>query len=592
MAHALAAVRGGRRRTARGPARRDARRRLRGAGRHRTHGDARRRSRRSSTSAALDAVRIAGRHDVDVDVDTLTQATVSSSSSTTRTCSPAAPREALRGGRRRKRHGTRDRDRAEPAGRRRPARRRDRACRQRRATRAARRRRRGGPRGAPPRGTRPIPRSSSSCSPAPAATPASPTGSSARGGTRDRSSMERSVAEPEMTPAEVADLVTALAAELSPGRQAALTALSIGPALDDELLVALCDRPVDAAPALWHELRAAGLLVPDHEEPLPIVADAVATARRAATRRDLHRRIAEPAGRARRTTGADRRPPRRRRMRGPDVARRARAAGEAALAEAPERRRATCSTDAVDAGADPARSRARAPRRPRSPATRTRDRARRRCDRRLAPSRWRGPSSCSRACSLAVGCGRAALRSYGVISEHPALPDDAVRALGTVAVAAVGRARPTTRRRRTTPRARRRSRPTSPGSWARPRLPPAPGTPSRRAGPRARPPTSLETAGAPVVLPGDAPRARRDSSRSRPATATTRSAWPVARARRRDRRPGGCSCVTVSSAGSPRCAPAAGIACSRPLDAAAGPCTTRDALLRGALARRAGTPRR
>jgi DNA-binding CsgD family transcriptional regulator/tetratricopeptide (TPR) repeat protein len=247
--------------------------------------------------------------------------------------------------------------------------------------------------------------------------------------------------EPDPTPREVVDSVAAVTADLTVGAGGALTALSIGPALDDELLASLCDVSPEAVPALWQELRAAGLLVPGHEEPVPIVADAVTARIDPASRRELHRRIAErlaargaPAAQiADHLVAAE--------SRGTEVGDVLVAAGTAALAEAPEVA-ADLLARAVDIGVDPllvAGLRAEA-----AALAGNEDAAIALADAAVGGTK----ESMARAEIVLAGIlGRRglwarALRIYDSTSSHPTIPDDAVRSLGVVASAAIGHARP------------------------------------------------------------------------------------------------------------------------------------------------------
>ena len=556
----------------------------------RTAPDARRRSTpswRSSTCAAPTRCASSGRHDVDVDVGTLTQAGVVLVVDDAHLL-PAAPREALRVVAGASDTGLVIAIAPSPPGGDDPLV---------AAIVCAGSVVRPGPLGADDVAVRverllearPIPRSSSSCSPAPAATPASPTGSSACGG--DAGSIEQGAlhAEPEMTPAEVADLVTALAAELSPGPQAALTALSIGPCSTTSSSSRSATFLSTPPPRSWHELRAAGFLVPDHEEPLPIVADAVATRCRCCNASRPAPADRGPAGRARRSTGPDRRSPRRRRRAGH---RRRGTCSRPRVRLRSRRHRASPRTSSVEPSppaSTRARSRVRAPRRLRSPATRTL-RSRSPTARSAARSSRRpGPSSCSwRARSpWSVGAGTPLVRrDLGA----PATPG------GRGAGARHGR-----RGRARSPRARRRAvtgrrRGPARGDRGRRRPVPGPRGASRRGrgrrggapvrGGGRRPPRECRRTGR---APGDAPRARR--ARSRIATGDSEDAERMAgrgadaeiggpAALRRHRLLGGFAAMRAGRWDRAQQAARRG----------AGPCTTRDDLLRGALAARGGAP--
>lgn len=79
---------------------------------------------------------------------------------------------------------------------------------------------------------------------------------------------------------------------LAPEERAVLEALALGPSLDDDLLASAAAVPADqVAPALAG-LRAAGLLLEGHDEPVPLVCGAVAALVPDAERRRLHDRLA------------------------------------------------------------------------------------------------------------------------------------------------------------------------------------------------------------------------------------------------------------------------------------------------------------
>lgn len=111
----------------------------------------------------------------------------------------------------------------------------------------------------------------------------------ARSGTLERGGFRE---PPGAVPAPVVERVRAVSAGLDDGARRALAALSLGSTLDDELLAALSDLEPGALAGVVEELRAAGLLVPGHDEVLPIVAEAVAAATPATERRQLHSRLA------------------------------------------------------------------------------------------------------------------------------------------------------------------------------------------------------------------------------------------------------------------------------------------------------------
>ncbi|MGH8984250.1 MAG: AAA family ATPase, partial [Acidimicrobiia bacterium] len=97
---------------------------------------------------------------------------------------------------------------------------------------------------------------------------------------------------PGTVPAPLVERVRAGSGNLTEPAQRALAALSLGSALDDDLLVALADLEPGTLAATVDELRAAGLLVPEHDELLPIVAEASACAMPATEHRHLHARLA------------------------------------------------------------------------------------------------------------------------------------------------------------------------------------------------------------------------------------------------------------------------------------------------------------
>jgi DNA-binding CsgD family transcriptional regulator len=117
-----------------------------------------------------------------------------------------------------------------------------------------------------------------------------------RGGLRDPS---------PPVPPPVVELARARVDQLPEAERRLLVALSLGSALDDELLAGLAELPRDALGASTDALRARGLLVPGHDEPLPVIADAVLAITPEADRRRLHGRCADamsargdPPGRA------------------------------------------------------------------------------------------------------------------------------------------------------------------------------------------------------------------------------------------------------------------------------------------------------
>jgi len=100
-------------------------------------------------------------------------------------------------------------------------------------------------------------------------------------------------APPPTLPAAVVDLVRARVDQLPESERRLLVTLSLGSALDDELLAGLAELPGEALGAHVEALRARGLLVPGHDEPLPVIADAVLAITPEADRRRLHGRCAE-----------------------------------------------------------------------------------------------------------------------------------------------------------------------------------------------------------------------------------------------------------------------------------------------------------
>ena len=200
------------------------------------------------------------------------------------------------------------------------------------------------------------------------------------------------------------DTVVAATSDLSPEAREALVALALGTGPDDGLHAALVGVKPKDVPNLWAELTCVGVLVPGHDEPVSIVASVVEARTDTATRRDMHRRLAEllatrgapPAHVAEHLVASE--------ARGSDVADTLVAAGEAQLADAPEVA-AELFERAVDAGADADALGAREPRRPRSPETRTRRSPSPTARWPARPTRWHAARSCSPACSRAAACG-------------------------------------------------------------------------------------------------------------------------------------------------------------------------------------------
>jgi len=246
------------------------------------------------------------------------------------------------------------------------------------------------------------------------------------------------VGSPDVAPVAVAESVRAATGELSPTAREALTALCVATAPDDELLAAVVGAEVGDVRAVFSELAAAGLLVPGHDEPVPLVADAVIAGHEAAAIRDVHRRLAEllaqrgaPAARVAEhlVAGGNR---------GPEAADALVAAGRAVLAEAPNQA-AQLLDDAADAGADPeaiAGLRAEA-----NALAGDEDRALI-----FANAVGDGPAD-SRARATVAMAGLLARRglwgrseqAYRAVHDHPTLPDDALAALAAVAAVALGR---------------------------------------------------------------------------------------------------------------------------------------------------------
>ncbi len=234
-----------------------------------------------------------------------------------------------------------------------------------------------------------------------------------------------------------ADTVAAATSDLSPEAREALVALSLGTGPDDELLAALAGTESSSVPAIWAELGRAGLLAPGHDEPIPVVAAVVASRTDAASRRDVHRRIADllaargvPAPHVAEHLVASE-------ARGPDAATTLVAAAEAQLADAPAVA-AELFERAIEAGSDPAalggaRAEAAALAGDEDSAVA------------LADAAMGGPPSVQARAALVLagvlarrGLWARAVRSYSSTSDHPTLPDDAVQALGAVASVAIG----------------------------------------------------------------------------------------------------------------------------------------------------------
>jgi len=158
--------------------------------------------------------------------------------------------------------------------------------------------------------------------------------------------------EPGAVPKPVVELVRTRVDQLDHDARRLVTVLSLGSALDDELTATLAGLEPGALGAATASLGAAGLLVPGHDELLPVVADSVVAITPDADRRLLHSRLAEalgergdPPGRAAEhlvAAGAT----------GASAAATLVAAGDAVLAETPALA-AEWFDRAVDAGADP-----------------------------------------------------------------------------------------------------------------------------------------------------------------------------------------------------------------------------------------------
>jgi DNA-binding CsgD family transcriptional regulator len=251
-----------------------------------------------------------------------------------------------------------------------------------------------------------------------------------RGGFRD---------DPGAVPAPVVERVRAAGGTLSePGRRA-LAALSLGSALDDELLTALAALGPGELTPVVDELRTAGLLVPGHDELLPIVAEAVADAMPGTERRQLHARLAsalvergDPPGRAAEhlvAGGAV----------GPEAVATLVAAGNAALGETPALAREWLER-ALGAGADA--SEVAAYRAEAAALTGDVDGAIELADLALAEA---GPTERARATAVLAGVlggrglwGRSA-QLFGAVRDHPDSPDAVFRLLSVPGLVALGR---------------------------------------------------------------------------------------------------------------------------------------------------------
>jgi DNA-binding CsgD family transcriptional regulator len=240
-------------------------------------------------------------------------------------------------------------------------------------------------------------------------------------------------------PAAAADTVVASTSDLSPEAREALVALALGTGPDDELLASLVGVGPKDVPGVWSELDRVGVLTPGHGEPIAVVAAVVESRTDAATRRDVHRRLAEllaargaPAAHVAEHLVASE-------ARGSDAAATLIAAGEAQLADAPEIA-AELFDRAVEAGADAAalggaRAEAAALAGDEDGAVA------------LADAAMGGPpESVARAAIVLAGVlarrglWARAVRAYDTTTGHPNLPDDAIRALGAVGGVAIGRA--------------------------------------------------------------------------------------------------------------------------------------------------------
>jgi DNA-binding CsgD family transcriptional regulator len=251
-----------------------------------------------------------------------------------------------------------------------------------------------------------------------------------RGGFRD---------PPGPVPAPLVERVRAASGNLTEAAQRALGALSLGSALDDELLTALADLEPGALAAIVDELRAAGLLVPGHDELLPIVAEASAAAMPDTERRHLHARLAsalldrgDPPGRAAEhlvAGGAV----------GPEAVTTLVAAGNATLAETPALAREWLER-ALDAGADAATIAAY--RAEAAALSGDLDSAVELADTALAEG---DPSERARATAVLAGVlgsrglwGRSA-QLFGAVRDHPDTPDAVFQMLSVPGLVALGR---------------------------------------------------------------------------------------------------------------------------------------------------------
>jgi DNA-binding CsgD family transcriptional regulator len=158
---------------------------------------------------------------------------------------------------------------------------------------------------------------------------------------------------PGAAPAPLVERVRAVSGNLGDDARRAVVALALGSALDDDLLASLAELDPAALADVLDEVRTAGLLVPGHDELVPVVAEAVATAMPDTARRQLHARLAatlvergDPPGRAAEHLVAGR-------AVGPDAAATLVAAADAALTETPALAREWLER-ALDAGADAA----------------------------------------------------------------------------------------------------------------------------------------------------------------------------------------------------------------------------------------------
>ena len=95
------------------------------------------------------------------------------------------------------------------------------------------------------------------------------------------------------SPPAVVELVRARVDQLPDPERRLLVVLSLGSALDDDLVAGLAELAPDELGATTEGLHAAGLLVPGHDEALPLVAEAVLAITPEADRRRLHGRCAD-----------------------------------------------------------------------------------------------------------------------------------------------------------------------------------------------------------------------------------------------------------------------------------------------------------